>query len=192
MPLAKVVTDVPAVLSRRLDPRAGAALVWGSIHSGGAHNVIPSTGKVGGTLRMLDAEHLGGRRAPPRGGRPRGRQAVCRPGRRRDHQGRAPGRQRRRLHRRAHGGGHGHRLVRRPDAAVARRRGLRVVPHPRARRHGPARDPLARRPDLRPAPRRPRHRRGRDRRRSPHAGRCRLLRRPPSWRARRPSAGWLR
>jgi amidohydrolase len=53
--LAKVVTDVPAVLSRRLDPRAGAALVWGSIHSGGAHNVIPASGKVGGTLRMLDA-----------------------------------------------------------------------------------------------------------------------------------------
>ena len=26
--LAKVVTDVPAALSRRLDPRAGAALVW--------------------------------------------------------------------------------------------------------------------------------------------------------------------
>jgi len=62
--LAKVITDVPAVLSRRLDPRAGAALVWGSIHSGGAHNVIPSAGKAGGTLRMLDAgiwegvEHL--------------------------------------------------------------------------------------------------------------------------------------
>ncbi|EWT02763.1 N-acyl-L-amino acid amidohydrolase [Intrasporangium oryzae NRRL B-24470] len=53
--LAKVVTDVPAVLSRRLDPRAGAALVWGSVHSGGAHNVIPSSGKATGTLRMLDA-----------------------------------------------------------------------------------------------------------------------------------------
>jgi amidohydrolase len=53
--LAKVVTDCPAVLSRRLDPRAGAALVWGSIHAGGANNVIPSAGKVGGTLRMLDA-----------------------------------------------------------------------------------------------------------------------------------------
>jgi amidohydrolase len=53
--LAKVVTDVPAVLSRRLDPRAGAALVWGAIHSGGAHNVIPSSGKASGTLRMLDA-----------------------------------------------------------------------------------------------------------------------------------------
>ncbi len=54
--LAKVVTDVPGALSRRLDPRAGAALVWGSIHSGGANNVIPSSGKVAGTLRMLDAE----------------------------------------------------------------------------------------------------------------------------------------
>ena len=53
--LAKVVTDVPAALSRRLDPRAAAALVWGSIHAGGAHNVIPSTGKALGTLRMLDA-----------------------------------------------------------------------------------------------------------------------------------------
>ena len=53
--LAKVVTDAPAVLSRRLDPRAGAALVWGSIHAGGANNVIPPAGKVGGTLRMLDA-----------------------------------------------------------------------------------------------------------------------------------------
>jgi amidohydrolase len=54
--LAKVVTDVPAALSRRLDPRAGAALVWGSIHSGNAANVIPSTGTVSGTLRILDAD----------------------------------------------------------------------------------------------------------------------------------------
>jgi len=54
--LAKVVTDVPAALSRRLDPRAGVALVWGSVHAGGAGNVIPSTGTATGTLRMLDAE----------------------------------------------------------------------------------------------------------------------------------------
>ena len=57
--LAKVVTDVPAVLSRRVDPRAGVALVWGSIHSGSAQNVIPSTGVVDGTLRMLDAQLWG-------------------------------------------------------------------------------------------------------------------------------------
>lgn len=54
--LAKVVTDVPAALSRRLDPRAAASLVWGAIHTGGAHNVIPATGKATGTLRMLDVE----------------------------------------------------------------------------------------------------------------------------------------
>ena len=54
--LAKVVTDVPAVLSRRVDPRAGVALVWGSLHSGSAVNVIPLTGTVAGTLRMLDAQ----------------------------------------------------------------------------------------------------------------------------------------
>jgi amidohydrolase len=53
--LAKVITDVPAVLSRRVDPRAGLALVWGKVHSGSADNVIPSTGMVSGTLRMLDA-----------------------------------------------------------------------------------------------------------------------------------------
>jgi len=53
--LAKVVTDVPAALSRRLDPRAGAALVWGTVRAGTASNVIPSTGECSGTLRMLDA-----------------------------------------------------------------------------------------------------------------------------------------
>jgi amidohydrolase len=54
--LAKVITEVPAVLSRRVDPRAGLALVWGTVHSGSAHNVIPSAGTVEGTLRMLDAQ----------------------------------------------------------------------------------------------------------------------------------------
>jgi amidohydrolase len=54
--LGKVITDVPAVLSRRVDPRAGVALVWGTVHSGAADNVIPSTGTVSGTLRMLDAK----------------------------------------------------------------------------------------------------------------------------------------
>ncbi|HVD64856.1 MAG TPA: amidohydrolase [Lapillicoccus sp.] len=54
--LAKVVTEVPAALSRRMDPRAGAALVWGSVHAGGAQNVIPSVGTASGTLRILDAD----------------------------------------------------------------------------------------------------------------------------------------
>ncbi len=60
--LAKVVTEVPAALSRRLDPRAGVALVWGAINAGHAANVIPASGECIGTLRMLDAgtwEHVG-------------------------------------------------------------------------------------------------------------------------------------
>ncbi|GAB2754511.1 amidohydrolase [Nocardioides pakistanensis] len=53
--LGKLVTELPAALSRRLDPRAGASLVWGIVRSGSAKNVIPSSGLAAGTLRMLDA-----------------------------------------------------------------------------------------------------------------------------------------
>lgn len=53
--LAKLVTDLPGVLSRRLDPRAGASLVWGMMRAGSAKNVIPAAGEALGTLRMLDA-----------------------------------------------------------------------------------------------------------------------------------------
>jgi amidohydrolase len=52
--LAKVVTELQAVLSRRLDPRTAFALVWGEVHAGQAANVIPSSGTLAGTLRMLD------------------------------------------------------------------------------------------------------------------------------------------
>lgn len=54
--LAKVATELPAVLSRRLDPRSGAALVWGRISAGGAANAIPRHGVLEGTLRCLRAE----------------------------------------------------------------------------------------------------------------------------------------
>jgi amidohydrolase len=53
--LAQVVTQVPAVLSRRVDPRAGLAMVWGRIAAGEAANAIPRTGELHGTLRCLDA-----------------------------------------------------------------------------------------------------------------------------------------
>jgi amidohydrolase len=53
--LARLVTDLPAVLSRRLDPRAGASLVWGMVRAGSARNVIPAVGEAAGTLRMRDA-----------------------------------------------------------------------------------------------------------------------------------------
>ena len=42
-------------LSRRMDPRAGVSVVWGSLHAGSAANVIPDSGQVTGTVRILDA-----------------------------------------------------------------------------------------------------------------------------------------
>jgi amidohydrolase len=54
--LAKVTTELPAVLSRRMDPRAGVSMVWGSLHAGAAANVIPDHGVVTGTVRILDAQ----------------------------------------------------------------------------------------------------------------------------------------
>ncbi|MFD1858549.1 amidohydrolase [Aeromicrobium camelliae] len=53
--LGSLITQMPAVLSRRFDPRAGASLVWGQVSAGNAANVIPSVGELTGTLRMLDA-----------------------------------------------------------------------------------------------------------------------------------------
>ncbi|MFC5264453.1 amidohydrolase [Kribbella qitaiheensis] len=53
--LATLVTELPAALSRRVDPRAGMSLVWGRITSGSAANAIPARGEVEGTLRCLDA-----------------------------------------------------------------------------------------------------------------------------------------
>ncbi len=53
--LGKVITELPAILSRRLDPRAGVSVVWGMVRSGSAHNVIPGHGQVAGTVRMLDS-----------------------------------------------------------------------------------------------------------------------------------------
>ncbi|MFG3252374.1 amidohydrolase [Streptomyces sp. NPDC048172] len=51
---AKVVTEVPALLSRRVDARAGLALTWGRIEAGHACNVIPQRAELSGTLRCLD------------------------------------------------------------------------------------------------------------------------------------------
>ena len=53
--LGKLVVELPAILSRRLDPRAGASVVWGLVRAGSAHNVIPGGGYAAGTIRMLDA-----------------------------------------------------------------------------------------------------------------------------------------
>jgi len=52
--LGQVITGVPAVLGRRLDPRSGVNLTWGAVRAGSAPNAIPSSGSVHGTLRALD------------------------------------------------------------------------------------------------------------------------------------------
>lgn len=53
--LGQVITQAPAVLGRRIDPRAGVNLTWGAVEAGKAANAIPSRGMVTGTLRCLEA-----------------------------------------------------------------------------------------------------------------------------------------
>ena len=54
--LGSVVTELPALLSRRVDPRAGLSLVFGAIQAGRAPNAIPQVGYAAGTIRVLDRE----------------------------------------------------------------------------------------------------------------------------------------
>jgi amidohydrolase len=51
---ARIVTDVPAVLARRVDARSGLSVTWGRIESGHACNVIPMHAELSGTVRCLD------------------------------------------------------------------------------------------------------------------------------------------
>ncbi|MFF1478603.1 amidohydrolase [Streptomyces sp. NPDC058301] len=51
---ARVVTDVPALLARRIDARAGLAVTWGRMDAGHACNVIPMRAELAGTVRCLD------------------------------------------------------------------------------------------------------------------------------------------
>jgi amidohydrolase len=52
--LSALVTQLPAALSRRVDPRSGLSLVWGSINAGNAVNAIPQEGRIQGTVRCMD------------------------------------------------------------------------------------------------------------------------------------------
>ena len=61
--LGDVVSRVPGILARRVDPRAGVNLVFGEVHAGSASNVIPRSGVARGTLRMLD--HRAWEMVPP-------------------------------------------------------------------------------------------------------------------------------
>jgi amidohydrolase len=54
--LGRLITDLPGVLSRRVDPRAALSLVWGSVEAGRAANAIPMSGRLRGTLRVFAQE----------------------------------------------------------------------------------------------------------------------------------------
>ncbi|MGW3725705.1 M20 family metallopeptidase [Streptomyces sp. F001] len=54
--VARVVTDVPALVARRVDTRSGLAVTWGRIESGHAPNVIPQHAELSGTVRCLDLD----------------------------------------------------------------------------------------------------------------------------------------
>ena len=54
--LGAIATMTQLLLSRRIDPRSGVSLMWGSIHAGSVANAIPGTGEIVGTLRALDAD----------------------------------------------------------------------------------------------------------------------------------------
>ncbi|HEX4656117.1 MAG TPA: M20/M25/M40 family metallo-hydrolase, partial [Streptosporangiaceae bacterium] len=51
-----IITELPAALSRRVDPRSSLSLVWGRVNAGAAANAIPDDGFAEGTVRCLDDE----------------------------------------------------------------------------------------------------------------------------------------
>jgi amidohydrolase len=52
--LGTVITGLPTLLSRRVDPRSGTVLVWGTVRAGQAANTVPQEGLAQGTLRTGD------------------------------------------------------------------------------------------------------------------------------------------
>jgi amidohydrolase len=54
--LGTVITGLPTLLSRRVDPRSGTVLVWGAVHAGEAANAVPQDGVLRGTLRTADRD----------------------------------------------------------------------------------------------------------------------------------------
>ena len=54
--LGTLITGVPGVLSRRIDPRNSTVMVWGAVNAGVAANAIPQTGTLAGTIRTASRE----------------------------------------------------------------------------------------------------------------------------------------
>ena len=54
--LGTLITGVPGVLSRRVDPRHSTVMVWGAVNAGFASNAIPQTGTLAGTIRTASRD----------------------------------------------------------------------------------------------------------------------------------------
>ena len=54
--LGTLITGLPGVLSRRIDPRNSTVLVWGAVNAGVAANAIPQTGVLSGTVRTASRQ----------------------------------------------------------------------------------------------------------------------------------------
>src|SRR5262249_59291941 len=54
--LGTLITGVPGVLSRRIDPRNSTVMVWGAVNAGVAPNAIPQSGTLAGTIRTASRE----------------------------------------------------------------------------------------------------------------------------------------
>ncbi|OMC07572.1 N-acyl-L-amino acid amidohydrolase [Mycolicibacter heraklionensis] len=54
--LGTLITGLPGVLSRRIDPRNSTVLVWGAVNSGVAANAIPQSGRLAGTVRTASRD----------------------------------------------------------------------------------------------------------------------------------------
>ncbi|GAA1222412.1 amidohydrolase [Pseudonocardia alaniniphila] len=52
--LGVIITQLPLLLTRQVDPRSGTVLVWGAVQAGEAANAIPQQGVLRGTLRTAD------------------------------------------------------------------------------------------------------------------------------------------
>src|SRR5580693_3418742 len=54
--LGTLITGLPGVLSRRIDPRNSTVMVWGAVNAGVAANAIPQSGVLAGTIRTASRE----------------------------------------------------------------------------------------------------------------------------------------
>jgi amidohydrolase len=52
--LGLLISQLPGLLSRRVDPRSGTVLTWGAVEAGSAANAVPQNGVLRGTLRTGD------------------------------------------------------------------------------------------------------------------------------------------